>query len=347
MKVLKYLLWIVVALIALFLVFLLYATIDNYNPDPVETLDTAENADVITDSTFSIVTWNLGYAGLDSTMDFFYDGGERVRPEQEEVSRNIQKILVQLETYREHDFVLLQEVDKQSKRSYRNDMYAMIAGLFADYHTAFGKNYDVAFVPLPPTEPMGKVVSGLQTLSAYTPAEVTRHSFPGNYSWPMSIFMLDRCFLVNRYPLPGDKELVVINTHNSAYDDGTLRQQQMDFLKKILLEEYAAGNYVVAGGDWNQSPAGFDPEFPEDIFDTEDLTYIGDRYPNAGWTWAYDPVIPTNRRVLRPYTRGESPTTVIDFFLLSPNLELTGISGEDLRFAWSDHHPVIMHFKIN
>jgi endonuclease/exonuclease/phosphatase family metal-dependent hydrolase len=309
MKTLRYLLWTLLSLLILLLAFLLYSTIDNYNPDPVETVDVTDDAAVLTDSVFSIVTWNLGYAGLDSTMDFFYDGGEKVRQEREEVTRNIQKILVQLEKYRDHDFLLLQEVDKRSKRSY-------------------------------------KVISGLQTLSAYSPSEVTRHSFPGNYSWPMSVFMLDRCFLVNRYPLPGDKELVIINTHNSAYDDGTLRQQQMDFMKAFLLKEYTAGNYVVAGGDWNQSPAGFVPEFPYDHFDTENLTYIEDEYPEAGWTWAYDLETPTNRRVLRPYTRGESPTTVIDFFLLSPNVELIGITGEDLQFAWSDHQPVIMNFKL-
>lgn len=346
MKFIRYPLWTILALVLLFLAFLLYSTIDNYNPDPVEKAAASEDAAVLTDSTFSIVTWNLGYAGLDSTMDFFYDGGENVRPEKDEVTRNIQKILTQLEKYRDNDFLLLQEVDKRSKRSYRNNMYAMIASFFADYHTAFGKNYDVDFVPLPPSKPMGKVISGLQTLSAYVPSEVTRHSFPGNYSWPMSVFMLDRCFLVNRYPLPGGKELVIINTHNSAYDDGTLRQQQMDFLKAFLVKEYASGNYVVTGGDWNQSPAGFDPAFPYDLFDTDNLSYIEEGYPDAGWTWAYDPATPTNRRVLQPYTRGDSPTTVIDFFLLSPNIELIGISGEDLQFAWSDHQPVLMKFRL-
>lgn len=346
MRYIKYLFWTLLAITGIFLAFLLYSSLDNYDPEPVEDVYMPEDVYVLTDSVFSIVTWNLGYAGLDSTMDFFYDGGEKVRPEKEAVTRNIQKIMDQLEQYRDHDFLLLQEVDKRSKRSYRNNQYGMIATLFNDYHSAFGKNYDVGFVPLPPTEPMGKVLSGLQTLSAYPPAEVTRHSFPGNYSWPMSVFMLDRGFLVNRYPLPGDNELVLINTHNSAYDDGSLRQQQMDFLKAFLLEEYAGGNYVVAGGDWNQSPAGFEPEFPYDLFDTNDLIYIEDGYPAAEWTWAYDPATPTNRRVLRPYTRGESPTTVIDFFLLSPNVELTGVAGEYLEFAWSDHQPVVMHFKL-
>ena len=46
--------------------------------------------------------------------------------------------------------------------------------------------------------------------------------------------MLDRCFLVNRYPVSNGNELLMINTHNSAYDDGSLRKQQMDFLKDFL-----------------------------------------------------------------------------------------------------------------
>lgn len=334
-------------LAGLFIVFLAYATLDNYSPPPEGVVFTREQQTPLTDSMFSMVTWNIGYAGLDSSMDFFYDGGEKVRPGKEEVNRNFENIMRALEIFKGYDFILLQEVDKKSKRSYRTNMVEQIEKSFTNYHSSFGKNYDVVFVPVPPTEPMGKVVSGLQTLSAHSPAEVVRHSFPGNYAWPTSLFMLDRCFMVNRYPLTNGKELVIINTHNSAYDDGSLRQQQMAYLKSFLLAEYAEGNFVVVGGDWNQSPAGFSPEFPNDIFDKDDLTYIEDGYPDASWTWAYDAYLPTNRRVMIPYTRGETPATVIDFFLLSPNLELITVTGIDMEFAWSDHHPVIMSFKLH
>ena len=347
MKILRFLFWLVLTLVGIFVIFLVYSTLDNYNPSPTEEIFKADNPPVINDSTFSIVIWNLGYAGLDSTMDFFYDGGENVRPEKEAVNLNIQKILDQLKQFGEKDFVLLQEVDKKSKRSYRNNIYEMIAQSFHGYYPAFGKNYDVAFVPLPVSKPMGSVISGLQTLSSYLPEQVTRHSFPGNYAWPMSIFMLDRCFLVNRYPLPDGSELLIINTHNSAYDDGSLRKQQMDFLRDFLLSEYNAGNHIVVGGDWNQCPPKFEPQFSDDIFDTDDLTYIEEGYPAEGWSWAYDASTPTNRRVLKPYHKGSSPTTVIDFFLLSPDIEIESVQGVDMEFAWSDHQPVVLEFKIN
>ena len=346
MRLLKYLLWLIIGLAGLFLFFLTYSTIDNYTPPPEEIVFTSEQQKPIADSVFSMVTWNIGYAGLDSSMDFFYDGGKNVRPEKEDVKRNLDKILQTLDMFKGYDFILLQEVDVRSKRSYRTNMLKKISGSFQGYSSLFGKNYDVAFVPLPLKEPMGKVVSGLQTLSRQTPAEAVRHSFPGNYAWPTSLFMLDRCFLVSRHPLASGKELVIVNTHNSAYDDGSLRQQQMDYLKDFLLAEYSGGNYVVVGGDWNQCPAGFIPAFNGEVFDRDELTFIEEGYPAASWTWAYDAAIPTNRRVMIPYTRGKTPTTVIDFFLLSPNIELIATSGIDIEFTPSDHQPVIMSFKL-
>jgi endonuclease/exonuclease/phosphatase family metal-dependent hydrolase len=346
MKFLKYLLWLVLSLIGLFAIFLLYSSIDNYSPPPIEQVATDNEATALIDSTFSIVTWNIGYAGLDKSMDFFYDGGENVRPDEDGVQNNLKGILKTVDQFRQTDFILLQEVDKKSKRSYRNNIYELLTDLFSEYASAFGKNYDVAFVPLPPSAPMGKVVSGLQTLSLHTPAEVQRYSFEGNYSWPMSVFMLDRCFLMNRYPLSMGKELVIINTHNSAYDDGTLRKQQMDYLKGIILEEYSKGNYVVVGGDWNQCPPSFKPQFEKELFDTEDLTYIEEAYPDTNWSWAYDAILPTNRRVIKPYVEGETLTTLIDFFLLSPNIELLEVHGIDLDFEFSDHQPSYMTFKL-
>jgi endonuclease/exonuclease/phosphatase family metal-dependent hydrolase len=346
MKILKYILWFIISLISLFALFVLYSTIDNYSPPPKENISSAKESKMISDSTFSIVTWNIGYAGLDRSMDFFYDGGENVRPEKEGVRKNLIGILKTAEQFQGTDFILFQEVDKKSKRSYRNNIYEIISELFSEYNTAFGKNYDVAFVPLPPTEPMGKVVSGLQSLSTHTPTEVVRYSFPGNYSWPMSLFMLDRCFLMNRYLLTGGKELIIINTHNSAYDDGSLREQQMDYLKDIIVEEYAVGNYVVVGGDWNQCPPNFKPEFDGELFDNDDLIYIETGYPAPKWSWAYDATLPTNRRVMKPYIEGETPTTMIDFFLLSPNIELLEVNGIDLDFEFSDHQPSQMKFKL-
>ncbi|MBN1133198.1 MAG: endonuclease/exonuclease/phosphatase family protein [Bacteroidales bacterium] len=355
MKTLKILLYLLAAAAGVFILFLLYSTLDDYQPEKQEAVYRSDQPGVFTDSVqLSMLIWNIGYCGLDRSMDFFYDGGKQMRPSEEGVNNNLKGVLETLMPYRSYDFVLIQELDRKSKRSYRINMQEVIGASFPEHHHFFGKNYDVTFVPIPLKEPMGKVESGLLTLSRANPASVVRYSFPGNYAWPVKLFMLDRCFLVNRYPVvtsrigPGssgttpqeNKELVVINTHNSAYDDGSLRKQQMEYLKQFLLDEYGKGNYVIVGGDWNQTPYGLKPELPGHLFDTINLTYVEKDYPDPGWPWAFDPGKPTNRRVNTPYDRGTTLTTVIDYYLLSPNIEVKHIQTVDVGFTYSDHQPV-------
>ena len=159
--------------------------------------------------------------------------------------------------------------------------------------------------------------------------------------------MLDRCFLVSRYQLDGaKKEMVMINTHNSAYDDGTLRSNQMTYLKNFLVGEYEKGNYVIVGGDWNQCPPKFNPEFADNLMDNNNRMDIDQEYL-PGWKWAYDSKIPTNRRVVSIYDKSTTLTTVIDFFLLSPNIEMVNVQGIHLGFEHSDHHPVKLKIQLN
>ena len=348
MRILRSILYLLLILVVAFLLFLLYATIDDYRPDEVTLQSTECEPDIISDSLeINLLIWNIGYAGLDASMDFFYDGGEQMRPSREGVIRNMEGISSTLAPYIGFDFIMLQEVDQDSKRSYHVNEFQTIKDQFKGYYSSFGMNYDVGFVPIPVSEPMGKVESGLMTLSKQCPGSVERHSFPGNYSWPMKLFMLDRCFLVNRYQVSNQKELVIINTHNSAYDDGSLRAQQMSYLRDYLLSEYDKGNYVIVGGDWNQTPFGLKPELPFHRFDTEDLTYVEKDYPAPGWKWSFDTTMPTNRRVAEPYDRDSSPTTIIDCFLTSPNVELKEVKTIDLNFQYSDHQPVQLQARLS
>lgn len=348
MRIIRPLLYLLIILVGAFLVFLIYATLDDYRPQEVISQEIVNQPDILQDtSSIKLLIWNIGYAGLDASMDFFYDGGAQMRPSPEGVHRNMEGIVNTLLPYRNYDFVLLQEVDKNSKRSYHLDQYQRLQDEFPDYHSYFANNYEVFFVPIPLKEPMGKVESGLMTLSRHKPSKVDRYAFPGNYSWPVKLFMLDRCFLVNRYSLANQKELVVINTHNSAYDDGSLRAGQMEYLKNYLVSEYEQGNYVIVGGDWNQTPYGIEPKLPDHLFDTENLTYVDKDYPAHGWNWVYDPSQPTNRRVKAPYDPGTTLTTIIDCFLLSPNFQLAEVHTLDLGFEYSDHQAVQLNAKLS
>lgn len=347
MRFLRRLFYVLLVPIGAFLLFLLYASIDDYKPEEKINQYAGQKAEIIADSSeLNLLIWNIGYAGLDASMDFFYDGGKQMRPSQEGVNDNLEGIQSILAPFKGFEFILLQEVDINSKRSYHINQAEKISEDFKGYQSFIGTNYDVAFVPIPVSNPMGQVESGLMSLSTFTPSSVDRYSFPGNYSWPTSLFMLDRCFLVERHPVSGGKELLIINTHNSAYDDGSLRKQQMDFLKDFLLNEYNNGNYLIVGGDWNQSPHGFAPELPSHLFDTISLTYVEKDFPGPQWKWAFDPTLPTNRRVSTPYEQSTSLTTVIDYFLLSPNIDIKKVKTMDVNFKYSDHQPVQLQVRL-
>ncbi len=346
-KALKITLIIISIPIVLVCLFVVYAMIADYKPEEKTIVYESENADILSDSMdINIMLWNIGYCGLSADMDFFYDGGKQVRPSKEQAEKNLQAVKnLIVEKSSEIDFFILQEVDKNSRRSYRTNQFEVINKALTDYRATFGINYKVFFVPIPPTNPYGKVFSGIATYSKFEPISSVRFSLPSDFSWPMGLFMLDRCFLENKYKLENGKELIIINTHNSAYDDGTLRHQQNAYIEKYIVKEYEKGNYVIVGGDWNQCPPSFKNNFDSFLMDNEDRTDIENDFL-SDWKWTYQKTIPTNRRLKTAYDKSKTLTTMIDYYLISPNLDAVSVEAIDLNFQNSDHQPVKVKLRI-
>ncbi len=328
------------------LLFILYAETTAFRPEQYASLYKNEQPDSLRKgAVFSIMTWNLGYAGLGDDMDFFFDGGRQVRTTYDRTLANLEAIRSYIGSRDDIHFFFFQEADKHSKRSYRIHLPDSLKKTLMDFTHGFALNYRVGYVPVPLYAPMGKVASGLATASRWQPSEMKRVSLPGNYPWPERLFNLKRCILVSRHPVSNGKDLVLINTHNSAFDDGDLRQLQMEYMRELMLEEYEKGHYVIAGGDFNQCPPDFVPKFEYNLFDTTDLMYLSeDLLP--GWHIVYDQSTPTNRRLLEPYDASSTKTTLIDFFIASPNIDPIGVEGVHLGFIHSDHNPVAATFKL-
>jgi len=338
---------VILATVAAFAFLIIYATITDYKPEEIIVIQEHETIEPLNDSAiYSLMIWNIGYCGLEAGMDFFYDGGTKVRTTKDNTIKNIQGISSFIKAQDSIDFIMLQEVDIKSKRSYSINQYDSLAVLLPNYNATFALNYKVFFVPVPVTEPMGKVRSGIASFSKSKPLSSKRYNYPSKYGWPKSLFMLDRCFLVNRYSLTNNKQLLVINTHNSAFSDAVeLRKQEMDYLRVFVLEEYAKGNYVVVGGDWNQYPPYIQPAFKANIFD-ESVEGISPEYLPNSWKWIYSNDQPTNRQVIKAYEQHSTPTSLIDYFLISPNIETLGVETINLNFEYSDHNPVKMKIKL-
>lgn len=326
--------------------FLGYMTVVDYRPAPVEFVAIEGRGVTIPDSTdtFSFLIWNVGYSGLGAKSDFFFDGGVGVRADEATTDAYLNGIKEYIGQNAGTDFILLQEVDVDSKRSWYKDQTRPIHEAAGNHIASFALNYNSKFVPQPVSEPYGKCKGGLLSLTKYKPYSAKRLALTPDAGWPVGLFMLDRCLLEWRFPLRGGKELVVYNLHLSAYDDGTVKQSQMDTLKNILTREFAKGNYVVAGGDWNQAPPGYTSPLPGVAAIVQ--MNVPEGFPEAGWQWASDKVTATNRKLNEPYTAGKTGVDILDFFLVSPNLEITEIKTDDLGFQNSDHQPVKMSVKL-
>lgn len=304
--------------------------------------------DVITDSTLTLLTWNLGYGGLGKEVDFFYDGGKMVTSPKEHVEKNVTGIKNFLAQNSQSDFIILQEVDLNSKRSYKINEAEEYAKMLPDDNYTFAVNYNVKYLPFPFTDPIGKVLSGLQTFSKYTPAESKRIALPNITDFPRMIFYLRRCLLMQRYKLANGKDFVLINAHFEAYDKGGLvKKEQRELTKKILEDEYAKGNYVVLGGDWNIAPPDFNVhKWEHEKIDDQLYLMNNDSVYVPGWHYVYDSTTATNRKNETAYVEGKTFKTIIDYFYLSPNIEALEVHGVDLGFNYSDHNPVKLKLRL-
>lgn len=345
-KLLRFVLGLIITILGIVLIFFSWQTLHEYSPEPVERIISEGITSEVPD-TLSLITWNIGYCGLGAGMDFFYEGGTMVRPGKEAFHKYLEGVMGRLNSFPNPDFILLQEVDTLAKRSWRSNQYRLIRNKFTDYHSFFALNYK-AWVPMPVLQPMGKVYAGLMLMGKPNPTGVERHAFNSGYSWPMSLFMLKRCFMVARYNTGNGSQFVLVNTHNSAFGDAAeIREKELAQLQTFMVDEFNKGNYVVVGGDWNQNPAVFDSTaiLSNYLVKTIQPSIPADFLPE-GWQYAYDPKQPTNRDVDIPYAEGKTKTTLIDFFVLSPNIGLISTETIPTGFEESDHQPVSLKIVL-
>lgn len=169
-----------------------------------------------------------------------------------------------------------------------------------------------------------------------------RHQFPGGEAWPRQLAELDRCYIESRMPVEGGKELVLINSHFSAYDKGGLvRKVQLAYMRDHMIEEYKKGNYVIVGGDWNHALPGTDPKLFK--WEGEVLGWcvpIPEDFTPEGFKWAVDKSVPSVRNNDKAYQKDISFVAVIDGLVVSPNVDIQKAIGHNLDFKNSDHNPV-------
>ncbi len=343
---LKILLGIIAAILLLFGAMVIYLTATEYRPEDRQTAEhvsLSEGRNVLLEEPMTIYTWNIGYAGLDAAADFFMDGGIKVNPSPEDVRQNLAAMKDFIASH-PADAWMLQEVDVSSARTgCVNELNALAQAYPGSFALAY--NYKCDFVPIP-WPPMGKIESGVATLTnGSVKGNFERIALPCPFSWPVRIANLKRCLLVTRLEIEGSsREVVLVNLHLEAYDDGQGKIAQTKLLMEILEQEYARGNYVIAGGDFNQVFPGTLETYPV----TGDVWTPGILEESAlpeGFSYAFDDASPSCRLLNAPLDEA-TPLYVIDGFIVSPNVQVEQVETISLDFAHSDHNPVKLQITL-
>lgn len=346
-KALKILLGIIIFVLVFVVAFVGYLSITEFKPEPVEALEikNPSGGKLQAGQELDVLIWNIGYGGLGKESDFFMDGGENVKSaDKETVEKYLSGIRATIDGL-EPQILMLQEVDIDSSRTYGIDQ----TQLLPEGNSSLALNYSCDFVPFP-MPPIGKVNSGIMSSSVFETSAAERHALPCPFSWPVSAANLKRCLLVSYLPIEGsDKQLVLVNLHLEAYDDGEGKIAQTKQLKELILKEYEKGNYVIAGGDFNQSFPGALDSYPNTHPELWEPGILDDSLLPEGWSYAYDLSVPSCRLLNQPYDPADTENTqhyVIDGFILSPNVEMLSVKTVDAGFEYSDHNPVSLKVSL-
>jgi endonuclease/exonuclease/phosphatase family metal-dependent hydrolase len=293
------------------------------------------------DGALDITTWNVGYGGLGAASDFVADGGAHYFPPSRRAVRDNVAGIEAFLAGESADVVLMQELARAGPANLWHDVKAAADRALARTDMSFYADFRTRLMPWPL-----RFKHGLGVYARRAVESVELVPLPADGA---SIMGAKRRYgaVAVRIPLAGrERGWTIASVHLAAFDkDAQVRRRQLSALFVWAEREYENGRHVVLGGDWNLRLV--DTHFPS----TTDRHYLFWVFPfpdeglPAGWRIAADPATPSVRTNERPYRRGENYTTVIDGFIVSPNVAVERVAGVDLGFAHSDHNPVRLRVR--
>jgi endonuclease/exonuclease/phosphatase family metal-dependent hydrolase len=324
---------------------------DNFELSVRYNTDYDRNLSLSDKNTYSIMSNNVGFGAYSYDFDFFMDGGTHSWAfSKDAVFENLNGALKKL-TAEDPDFIMLQEVDEDSTRSYHVNELEFVNLILKEYAYTYAYNYfKSSFIIYPFLHPHGTITSGIATYSKYGIESGLRRSLPISDS-VSKVLDLDRCYSISRVPMDNGKYLVLFNVHLSAYgSDDSVRQGQIGMLFGDMAEEYEAGNYVICGGDFNhdlkldEGEEGYSTwacafprsSIPEHFSLAMDL--FGEDYKHT--------LEMTCRDCDEPYAKGHTNEFIVDGFIVSDNVSVLSYENLNSGYLYSDHEPVLMKFEL-
>lgn len=306
---------------------------------------------VKTDTTYRILTYNIGFGAYTPDFSFFMDGGKSSVAKSKESILETVTGAGQFAAGLMPDFAMFEEVDRDSTRSYHVDQKTILDEEFSEYYSDYAQNYDSAFLFYPVFEPHGKSKAGITLYSAFPIESAMRRSFPISTSFS-KFFDLDRCYSVSKILVENGKYLCLYAIHMSAYGNSDeIREGQIRMLCEDMEQEYAQGNYVICGGDFNHDLKALE----DDGGERESWAYPFPRESlPEGFSFCIDAFSEEERAELwnsarnadMEYVEGVTYTVTLDGFIISENVLCESYTNINNGYLYSDHDPVVMDFRL-
>ncbi len=320
---------------------------------PEQTMDVpvtcpAETPELPRGEVVKALIWNIQFSA-GRANEFFYDGGPAVSVSEAEVVDTLDAIGAVLVRY-DPDIVVLQEVDRDSRRTHYYDELKEILDR-APYPCHAATPYHKAgYVPHPPSEHLGKVDMQLAVLSRYKLGKSTRHQLALlKESWARQQFNLKRALMETSLPMAGGGEFLAFNTHLAAFSrgDGTLEEQTRQVESHLSRAEDAGTPWLI-GADFNALPPGDDSVrlgTAADLYaEVSPITSIYERF-NPAVPLAEHLDNPGPWRTWIPHG-SERADRSLDYVFTGATVEIQTFTVLKHVIGISDHHPLLVEFTV-
>ncbi len=306
----------------------------------------------------TILTWNVQFMAGKKYF-FFYGGGPDTRPKTEDIvatTKEAARVILE----EKPDIILLQEVDHGAKRTDKRDqladllkeVHAKSPALYPCHASAF--YWKTAWNPHPKL--LGSTGMKLSTVSRFKISKATRYALSGITSNDVITrqFNLKRALLETRLPVKGANELVLLNTHLSAFAQGTNTMELQVKQAADLLDGYnKAGLPWILGGDFNLLPPGksrslLSPANQKKFNPKPEIAPLYEKF--VGFPTLADVNGPNHekwRTFLPNNPKHKQPTYTIDYFFVARTLKpLSHRVRHGDTHKISDHMPLFLEFQL-
>jgi endonuclease/exonuclease/phosphatase family metal-dependent hydrolase len=201
------------------------------------------------DSTgIKVMTWNIRF-GI-GRLPFFGDScGDRSIFSEEEVLAVLELIAAKIDAV-DPDIILLQEVDRESKRTQYIDQVQWLLDHTDMNYAAYASMWQAQVIP---SDGIGRIDAGNVVMSKWDFNSAERIKLPlrTDQNAITQLFYLRRNILKTKVDIPGLTDFYAVNTHTTAFATDDTKQKHIEEFEETLDEIMISENSFVAGGDLN------------------------------------------------------------------------------------------------